>query len=87
MKAANKANFVVYSTRPELVDGVWMQTEKPTRLGFIQENKDVFVLLETNEANECFYPKILTTTGDIGYLYLHNYNNALVEVIDENNQA
>lgn len=76
----NKKQYVVYDVRPQLYDGIWLANGPAKRVGMITSNKDMFVLLELNEANECCYPKILTTDGMVGYLYLHNDNETVERV-------
>jgi len=68
---------MVFDKRPQLCDGIWLADGPTKRVGFVLSNKDMFVLLEVNEANDCCYPKILTTDGIVGYLYLHNDNEVI----------
>lgn len=72
--ARRPQHYVLYDVRPELYESKC--------LGFVIANKDMFVLLENNEANDCNYPKILTTDGLVGYLYLHNDNEIVERVKD-----
>ena len=80
--ARRPQHYMLFDVRPELFDGVWLATGPSKRLGFVIANKDMFVLLENNEANDCNYPKILTTDGLVGYLYLHNDNETVERVKD-----
>jgi hypothetical protein len=76
----NQHYYGLFDIRPVLEDGIWVATGPAKRLGYVIANKDIFVLLEINEANGCQYPKVLTTTGLVGYLYLHNDNEGLEKV-------
>jgi hypothetical protein len=76
----NQHYYSLFDIRPELEDDIWVATGPTKRLGYVIANKDIFVLLEINEANDCQYPKVLTTTGLVGYLYLHNDNEELEKV-------
>ena len=75
----NQHPYDLYDNRPVLEDGIWIG-KQAKRLDYVIANKDYFVLLEMNEANECNYPKVLTTKGIVGYLYLHNDNEGLERV-------
>ena len=85
-KSLNKSNlidihhYMVFDIKPELEDGIWIAVGMAKRLGNITSDNDVFALLEYHEANDCQYPKILTSKGIAGYLYLHNDNEILEEV-------
>jgi len=76
----NQHYYRLFDIRPVLEDGIWIATGPAKRLGYVIANKDIFVLLEINQANGCQYPKVLTTTGLVGYLYLHNDNEGLEKV-------
>ena len=78
----NQQYYALYDNRPVLEDGIWIG-KQAKRLDYVVANKDYFVLLEMNEANECNYPKVLTTKGVVGYLYLHNDNEGLEKVIEK----
>ena len=75
----NQQYYALYDNRPMLEDGIWIGRQAK-RLCYVIANKDYFVLLEMNEANDCNYPKVLTTKGIVGYLYLHNDNEGLEKV-------
>jgi hypothetical protein len=76
----NQHYYNLFDIRPVLEDGIWVAAGRAKRLDFVVANKDIFVLLEINEANGCQYPKVLTINGLVGYLYLHNDNEGLEKV-------
>ena len=76
----NQHYYSLFDIRPVLDNEIWISSGPSKRLGYVIANKDMLVLLEINEANDCQYPKVLTTTGLVGYLYLHNDNERLEKV-------
>ena len=79
---ANNHRYYLFDTRPFLQeDGTWT-TPKYQRIGSVLSNKDMFMLLEITGVNHYQYPKVLTTNGLIGYLYLDKEDDAL-EMVEQ----